>query len=123
MNSLNCFFLFEIFNIFRISVIFIIESTLKHDPESFRRTADLIWSIICRSGSRLIGLIKIGFESESERIPRDLPRGKRANSIIFFLTDRRFPAACGGELQFDCQWSVGLPHDVSVSLEMKEGKK
>ena len=38
-------------------------------------------------------------ESFSERIPRGLPRGKRANIIVFFLKDRRFPAACGGELQ------------------------
>ncbi|MBN1893324.1 hypothetical protein JW906_02470, partial [bacterium] len=27
------------------------------------------------------------------------PRGKRANTNKFFPTDRRFPAACGGELQ------------------------
>jgi hypothetical protein len=39
-------------------------------------------------------------ESFSERIPRGLPRGKRANIIVFFLKDRRFPAACGGELQY-----------------------
>jgi 4-amino-4-deoxy-L-arabinose transferase-like glycosyltransferase len=53
-------------------------------------------------------------ESDSERIPRgplrgikllyyqiieDLPRGKRANIRCLFSTDRRFPAACGGELQ------------------------
>ncbi len=38
-------------------------------------------------------------ESDSERIPRGLPRGKRANIRCLFSTDRRFPAACGGELQ------------------------
>jgi hypothetical protein len=39
-------------------------------------------------------------ESDSERILRGRPRGKRANIKYLFSTDRRFPAACGGELQF-----------------------
>jgi len=47
-------------------------------------------------------------ESDSERIPRGLPRGmrraltrgKRANINVFFPADRRFPAASGGELQW-----------------------
>ncbi|MBN1893098.1 VanZ family protein, partial [bacterium] len=38
-------------------------------------------------------------ESGSERILPGLPRGKRANRNVVFPTDRRFPAACGGELQ------------------------
>jgi|GEM_PF-6536875 len=46
------------------------------------------------------------FESFSERIPRGLPRGKRANIIVFFLKDRRFPAACGGELQSKVDWTI-----------------
>jgi hypothetical protein len=47
------------------------------------------------------------FESVSERIPRGLPRSKRANPNAFILTDRRFHAACphwrdcGGDLQSD----------------------
>jgi hypothetical protein len=68
------------------------------------------------SGSNGAGPVKITRvdESDSERIPRlrrtkqfdffllkarGLPRGKRANIRCLFSTDRRFPAACGGELQ------------------------
>ena len=39
------------------------------------------------------------FESYSERIPRGLPRGKRANIIIFILTDRRFRQITAGVLE------------------------
>ena len=38
-------------------------------------------------------------EFGSERIPRSLLRGKRANDELRFLKNRRFSAACGGELQ------------------------
>jgi len=38
------------------------------------------------------------YESGSERIPRGLPRGKRANDVQDpFLGDRRFSGACSGE--------------------------
>jgi len=47
------------------------------------------------SQDRLAGVL----ESGSERIPRGLPRGKRAKANKFVPTDRRSPAACGGELQ------------------------
>jgi hypothetical protein len=40
-----------------------------------------------------------GSEFGSERIPRGLLRGKRANDDILFLKNRRFSAACCGELQ------------------------
>jgi endoglucanase len=59
-------------------------------------------------------------ESDSERIPRGLPRGKRANIRCLFSTDRRFPAACGGELQsplnpsgFSIRRGVNLSHWLS----------
>lgn len=38
-------------------------------------------------------------ESVSERNPRGLPRGKGADKKCLFSTDRRYPAACGGEIQ------------------------
>jgi len=52
-------------------------------------------------GNQLENLEKVRkwIESDSERLPRGLPRGKRATTNEFFPTDRRFPAACGGELQ------------------------
>jgi hypothetical protein len=43
----------------------------------------------------------VGFESDSERIPRGLPLGKRANPKVFFLSEQIFPACFGGQLQFD----------------------
>jgi len=51
--------------------------------------------------------VHVDLESDSEHIPLSLPRGlpraltrgKRANLNVIFPTDRRFPAACGGELQ------------------------
>ena len=51
-------------------------------------------------------------ESDSERIPRGLPRGMRANINIFFLTDRRFPAACGGELQLRQRMLAGAKRSI-----------
>jgi hypothetical protein len=46
-------------------------------------------------------------ESARERIPRGLPRGKRAKRTGCFvpLKDRRFSAACCGELQFDLKFT------------------
>ena len=41
-----------------------------------------------------------GVEFGSERIPRSLLRGKRANDELLFPKNRRFSAACCGELQF-----------------------
>jgi hypothetical protein len=45
------------------------------------------------------GDIKGILEFGSERIPRSLLRGKRANAELLFLKNRRFSAACCGELQ------------------------
>ena len=39
-------------------------------------------------------------EFGSERIPRSLLRGKRANDELLFLKNQRFSADCRGELQY-----------------------
>jgi HPr kinase/phosphorylase len=44
-------------------------------------------------------VINLVVEFGSEHIPRGLPRGKRANAELLFLKNRRFSAACCGELQ------------------------